>query len=343
MVRRLKRPLLNISPERWQVRLGEPGHGLPFLWTAKPVLSDPGDAIALAITGSDLQYYLPATATGTSIYRPLVTSLPTAGRASIRIRQVLPEAGNITVVEGTFTSPERIEMASHDLAWFRLNLARGDINLYAHLEADSAMAPGEWRYRTVAQSLNDTEVLDLRAAEGVPMTEVPFEIIPLLSSPCDLYSLAVLALRILLIDDSNSLPVVLDETLSLARQIEAEGNASADIEAQTTNIFTTDRRWGESLGPHHLTLDETTAEEALAVIPLELWCPTLVAILRMFPGQLRGGQCADYGDARPGGLHKVFERTLSDLDGLILKSRSLIVADWKSNAEICAVIQQLLA
>jgi hypothetical protein len=184
--------------------------------------------------------------------------------------------------------------------------------------------------------------MDLRAAEGVPMTEIPFEIIPLLSSPCDLYSLAVLALRILLVDASNSMPVVLDETLSLARQIEAQGNTSADIETQTANIFNTDRRWVESLGPHHLILDETTAEQALAVIPLELWCPTLVAILRMFPGQLRGGECTDYGDAQPGGLHKVFERTLADLDGLILKSRSLVVADWKSNAEICAVIQQFL-
>jgi len=73
MVRHLQRPLLNISPENWQVKLGKPGRGLPFLWTARAVLSDPGDAIPLAIERSDLQYYLPAVESGTSIYRPLVT------------------------------------------------------------------------------------------------------------------------------------------------------------------------------------------------------------------------------------------------------------------------------
>jgi hypothetical protein len=80
MVRHLQRPLLNISPESWQVQLGEPGRGLPYLWTARAVLSDPGDAIPLAIENSDLKYFLPALESGTSIYRPLAGSIsPSAG------------------------------------------------------------------------------------------------------------------------------------------------------------------------------------------------------------------------------------------------------------------------
>jgi hypothetical protein len=342
MVRQLQRPFLNISPDHWQVTLGEPGHGLPFLWTAKPVLSDPGAAIPLAIEKSDLQYYVAAVTEGTSIYRPAVTSLPTTGRASIRIRQVSPNDANTTIVEGTFTTQERLDTAGCDLVWFKLNLAHGDINLYAHLEADSAMAVGEWRFRTTAQILNDTEVSDLQAAQGVPMTEMPFEVIPFLSSPCDLYSLAVIALRILLVDNTNSLPVVLDETLSLAREVEAEANSSASLETHIQDLFNRDKKWLDSLGPHHLTFDEMTAEEALCIIPLELWCPALSAIVRLFPGVVSESECQDYGDAQPGGLHKVFGRTISALDSLILRTRSLIVADWKSNSEVAAVIRQFI-
>jgi hypothetical protein len=342
MVCHLQRPLLNISPDNWQVKLGEPGRGLPFLWTSRAVLSDPGDAIPLAIERSDLQYYLPAVEGRTSIYRPLVTSLPTKGRASVRIRQVLPDTSDTTAVEGTFTTQERIDMARNDLVGFRLNLACGQVNLYAHLEADSAMAPGEWRFRTVAQNKDDTEVSDLRAAEGVPIPDVPFEIIPLLSSPCDLYSLAVIAVRILLVDTTNSLPVVLDETLSLPRQIGVDYDESTSLEMRISDVFNKDERWLESLGPHHLTFDKLTSDEAFSLIPSELWWTTLAIILRMFPGLGPDTECKDYGDAQQGGLHKVFERTLTDLDNLILRTRSLIVADWKSNQEISGVIQRYL-
>jgi len=342
MVYHLQRPLLNISPDNWHVELGESGRGLPFLWTARAVLSDPGDAIPLAIESSDLQYYLPALESGTSVYRPLVTSLPTKGRASVRIRRVLPDTSDTTVIEGTFTTQERIDMARNDLVWFRLNLACGGVNLYAHLESDSAMATGEWRFRTVPQNMNDTKVSDLRAAEGVPIPDVPFEIIPLLSSPCDLYSLAVMAVRILLVDNSNSLPMALDETLSLPRRIEADYDESTSLEMRIRDIFDKDARWLESLGPHHLTFDKITSDEAFNIIPCELWWTTLAIILRMFPGLGPETECKDYGDAQQGGLHKVFERTITDLDNLILRTRSLVVSDWKSNQEISGVIQRYL-
>jgi len=339
----LQRPLLNISPESWQVELGEPGRGLPFFWTARAVLNDAGDAVPLAIEKSDFKYYLPARTPGTSVYRPLVTSLPTQGKASVRIRQVLPDTSDTTAVEGTFTTQERIEMARNDLVWFRLNLACGDINLYAHLEKDSAMAAGEWRFRTIAQNLHETRVSHLSNAEGVPIADVPFEIIPLLSSPYDLYSLAVIALRILLVDNTNSLPVTLDETLSLIHQIEAEHDESASLEQRISKVFKGDQRWRQALGPHHLTFDEMTPDEAFSLIPSELWLTTLATVLRMFPGPGPYSECKDYGDAPQGGLHKVFEKTISDLNNLILRTRSFIVADWKSNQEITSVIERFLA
>jgi hypothetical protein len=271
-----------------------------------------------------------------------VTSIPVKGQASVRIRRVFSEQGDATVVEGTFATQERIDMASQDLAWLRISLSCGDIDLYARLESDSAMAAGEWRFRTVAQGMKDNEVSGLKAAEGVPMPGVPFEIIPLLSSPCDLYSLAVLAVRIILVDNTNSLPVVLDETLSLMRQIEADYDEGISLEERMNDIFNKDQRWLESLGPQHLIFDEISSDEAFGMIPPELWWSTLRIILRMFPGLGPDSECKDYGDAQQGGLHKVFERTVDDLDSLILKTRSFIAADWESNQEISALIQQYL-
>jgi len=342
MVYHLQRPLLDLGPESYKVRLGEVGTGLPFLWTARAVLSSAGNAISFAIGGSNLKYYALSSVVGTSIYRPIVSSLPVKGKASIRIRSVVSEAAKTNVLEGTFTTQERIDISGHDLVWMRISLACGDIDLYAYLDSDSAIAAHEWRFRTVAQSKEDAEVAALKAAEGVPMPEVPFEIIPFLSTPCDLYSLAVLAIRILLVDNTNSLPVVLDEMLSLMRQIEVDPDVSVSMEERISNLFNSDNRWLGSLGPHHLTFDDIDSDEAFCMIPQEFWWETLRIILRMFPGLGPDSECKDYGDAQPGGLHKVFEQTMDALDHLILKTRSLIVSDWKSNEEISVVIHDYL-
>jgi hypothetical protein len=50
--------------------------------------------------------------------------------------------------------------------------------------------------------------------------------------------------------------------------------------------------------------------------------------------------CSDLGDARPGGLQKVFDPVLADLGNLMVRSRSLIVVDWAANREIHAVIRR---
>jgi len=136
--------------------------------------------------------------------------------------------------------------------------------------------------------------------------------------------------------------VVLDETLSLAREVEADYDESVSLQTRISNIFSRDKRWPESLGPHHLTFDEITAEDALRVLPAELWWATLAMVLRMFPGLGPDSECKDYGDAPPGGLHRVFERTMAELDQLIFKTRSLIVPDAASNQEIAAVVQKYL-
>ena len=342
IVGHLQQPLLNINPDNWRVSPGRPGLGLPFLWTARAELARPGDAVPLAIERSDRQYYLPSLAVGTSVYRPLITSLPTKGRASIRIRQVLPDTGDTTILEGTFSTQERINIASCDIVWLRINLAHRDIDLYAHLEADSAMAQGEWRFRTIGQFFDDAQTSALRPAEGVPMSDIPFEIIPLLSSPCDLYSLAVMAARILLVDNTNSLPVALDEMLSLAKQTNSVYDENISLDERIKDIFASDSRWIETLGPQHLIFDRIAPQEALSLVTGNLWWETLAMVVRMFPGLGNDSECIDYGDARQGGLHKVFERTIADLDGLILKTRSLIVADWKSNYEICNLIDNYL-
>ena len=342
MVQQHQRPLLNLSAESFQVRLGDPGRGLPFLWSARVVLADPGDAIALPIVASDAQYYLRAGGVATSVYRPQHAGAPVRGRGTVRIRQVLPDAANRTILEGTFVTQERIEAGHMDLIWLRLNPGQGRVDLYAYLEPEAALAAGEWRFRTVGQRFDDHVAASLRAAEGVPIHNTHFEIVPLLSTPCDLYSLGVLAVRTLLVDNATTLPVALDEVLSLARQVGVNADGSVELGERIHGLFDGDGRWVESLGPQRLTREDVSPEDAFDLVPAELWWDTLAMVVRMFPSMGPDSACRDYGDANRGAIHTVFDRALGDLDALLLRTRSLIVIDWRFNREIHAVIRRHL-
>jgi len=342
LVSKLQKPLLNISDTSFQVRLGQPGRGLPFLWTAKAELCEPGDTISLVAENTGVRYYLSASAGEASVYRPMNVSVPTKGRVSVRIRQISTTTDEITTVDGTLSTQERIEFFYHDLVWLRLNHGSSTTNLYAHLEKDSAMAPGEWRFRTVPHKISGSDLANLKRTEGIPIHQTPFEVIPLLSSPCDLYALGVLATRILLVNNSTTLPLALDAVLSLARHLESTYDASKKLGVRVEQTFRADKRWIATLGPHQLLFDKITPDEALGLFPLKLWWSALAIIVRMFPGAGPDSVCKGYGDAPQGGLHKVFDQTITELENLMIKTRSLIVPDWRVDREIAGVIRKYL-
>src|SRR5258706_5853788 len=342
IVKEHQRPLLSVSSDSFQARLAEGGSGLPTLWTAKIALVDPGDAVELPIEGSDARYFVPGRAAQASIYRPAVGSHPIHGRCSVRIRQGLPDVGGATGLERKFANQERVRARKNDLVWLRLTLAAGPVNLYARMEAATALASGEYRFRTVAQRFSPEIANQLKAAAGVPIGNTPFEVLSLLSTPVDLFALGVLGVRTLLVNPRTPLPVVLDEALSLARQVATEHDPSVSLGLRISTIFDRDKRWLESPGPQHLVHGGVSPEAAADLVPAEGWTDVLPAAVRRFPGGGPDSACADYGDGASGGIHKVFDRLTADLGSLLLRTRSLIVIDWRANREIHSVIRNYL-
>jgi hypothetical protein len=330
-------PLLNLSAGSFRVDLGAPGSGLPVLWTARAALIAPGDAAHLPVSGAEAEYYLRSPGVGVSVYSPDSAGRAVQGRASIRVRKVEPTSkSGGAIVQGTFATQERINPSPSDLTWIRLHVGSGRIDLYGRLESDQGLAPGEWRFRTVPQRFAEAEMASLKAAEGVAMSDAPFQVIPLLSTPCDLYALGVLGVRTLLVGSGNTLPEALDELRSLARQA-AEGQGG--LGPRLAGVMEKDKRWIEALGPWRVAGDIGTPAQALDQIPLELWAEVVAMLVRMFPGASAESACRDLGDAPPGGLQAVFAKAAADLDSLVTRTRSLIVIDWRYNREVHGVIR----
>ncbi len=341
-VERAQLPFLNLGADSFRVGLKPLGTGLPFLWTARCALVKTSHAFALPVESSEFKYFIRARGGGTSIYLPEGLSASAQGMGSVRIRKLLPPDQGQTVLEGTLVSQEQLSVSPHDLLWIRLPLANGRLDLYGHLYAAESMAAGEVRFRTVPQKLGEATLTALKAAEGVSFARSPFEVVPLLSSPCDSYSLGVLAVRTLLVDDKTTLAVALDEMLSLARQVKSEHKADVPLGKRIRVILERDQRFMDSLGPHRLNREGLKPEDAFRLLPIDLWCDTLGVIVRFFPGIGPDSVCKDFGDVPALALETVFNGPLEELEKLLLRSRSLILIDWNFNQEINTAIKECL-
>jgi hypothetical protein len=341
-VQRAQLPFLNLAADSFRVKLEDVPSKLPYLWTARCALVKPSHAYALPIEAGEFRHFIRARVPGTSAYLPEGLSNSLQGSGSVRLRKVMPPDQGRTSVEGTLVLQEKVSASPHDLLWIRLPLPGARVDLYGHLYQTESLAHGEARFRTIPQKLPEAVVKALTSSEGVSFARSPFEIVPLLSTPCDLYALAVLAVRTFLVNEQTSLALSLDEMLSLARQIGAEHRADAPLSRRVAELMSKDARFGESLGPHRLIREQAKPEEIYKIIPPELWHSLLAAIVRMFPGLGPDSVAKDFGDAPALALESVFDAPLAELEELLVRSRSLIVIDWTYNREVSAAIEEFV-
>ncbi len=327
-------PFLNLHLESFRVRLDDGGRLLPFFWSAKASLVAAPESIALPVATTESRYFLPAQFAETSIFRPVAVSAVVRGVGEIRIREVLEKSEEGATIEATLAAPERLGQSPSDLLVVRLTLPVGRIDLYGNV-TELLNAGAEARFRTLPQKLDASVIDTLRQAEGVVFKNVPFQVLPVLSSPCDLYALGVLAVRALLVNDEMSLPVALDEVLSLARRFEGVPDAAG---LQTLAMAEPGVR--ATFGPHRLTGENWTADEAFAAFPEELWWETMAVLLRFFPGLNPGSFCRDFGDASPLAIERIYDEPLAAFEALAQKSRSMLLGDWKADRELSALLQR---
>jgi hypothetical protein len=342
-IRSQRSPLLSLSADSFRVGLSQTGVGLPFFWTARVELVESSAGVLLPIPTSDLRYFLPPVTSGPSVYRPQTLSALADGEGELRIRKVLDPGPEGICVEATLVSDERLAIAGSDLIHIRLGLPVGRVDLYGYADESAALAKGETRIRTLPQKLPDSVMTALGQATGTPIRTAHFEILPVLASPCDMYAAGVVAARILLVDEENTLSVAVDELSSLAQQLATEYDQERSFAARLRAIVEADPRWVLALGPHRLTANAGMREMAPRIVPTDLWWDTIGVILRLFPGTGPDSFCRDFGDAPPLALDAIFGTPLAELELLQVRSRSLVVTDWDQNIEIREAIAKVVA
>jgi len=205
------------------------------------------------------------------------------------------------------------------------------------------VGPKEVRFRTVPSKLSESVVAGLKRASGSVFQKSPYEVWPLLSSPCDLYSLGIIAVRILLANARTNLPVVIDEILSLARRLGKEPAGEDQLLPKLKSLVEHEAGLLDLVSPHSLLDRDCPPPLARTQMDMELWLETICLLARMFPGAGSHSYCSSLGDVSPLALETVFDQPLQELEALVQRLRSLLTPSLSSNEEIASLLLKQLA
>lgn len=335
-------PFLNITDRSFRVRIGEGLGMFPLWWASRPALVEPAESVELPLPGTKAKYFVPGRGWSQPMYAPAAAGRALQGRGTLRLRNVLAD-GSGAIIEATLSAQERLTPGTNDLVWLRFTIQGARVDAYATVDLSRALAAGEMAVRTIPHKLSADVVEKLKASLAVPIPDAMFDLVPLISTPADLYSLGVLGVRTLLVNPGTTLPKAVDDLLSLAAECAKEAESGADLVSRIASAFASDARWAGALGPGRLVNEEIEAGAAFSIIPAELWFRTLAALIRAFTGLTVDARCRDLGDAPAGGAHKVFDELLESLHAILVGGRSLIVSDQGASSEIRAVVASCLA
>jgi len=263
-----------------------------------------------------------------------------SGQGTVRIRDVRTDPGDVLVAEGTLADIEARRASRHDLLRLVLPVRGQGLVVHARILSDQQMASDELRFETLPQAVRPDLKESLLSIRGAPLESVAYQFQPVASSPCDLYSCAIIGLEILIDPTRVRLPLAVDEFLSFVRQLGLE-KAEMALPTRRGRVLTAEPRFAKSLGPQNLGASQSASAEDELLIPPELWWSYLEILARMIPGGMPDAWARDFGDVNPAALESCFKGPLEELGQLSERIRSIAFSDWTHNQEVIRILDQL--
>ncbi len=334
-------PLLNLGPASFRVSLPDVAEEFPALWGAKFHLVRPSQAYPLNIPLAKEKYFVRIGRVEASPFLPEGLGAYGFGIGSIRLRHVMRQDAGV-ILEGTLLAEDYVGANTHDLLWFKLPMHDQRLEFFANICTSEPVGPKEVRFRTVPTPLAAPLADRLKAAAGTVFQRSRYEICPLLSSPCDVFSLGIIGTRILLANSQSNLPVLVDEVLSLIGRIAKQPKDTQGLAAELKALATQDREAFDRISPQALIEAGDSPEQARAKLPIEVWWEAIAVLFRFFPGLGAHSFCPNLGEAAPGALETVFDQPVSELERLVRRLRNVLLPSVTANQELAQLLRDEL-
>ncbi len=345
----LGRPHLDLQPGHLVVEPGLQAGFLPVLWSFRVKLLGASPA-RLAILGPDLQVPLPPRDPRTPFASQAVRSARLASPAvgELLIERVAAEKGNRWRIEGKLLDPHGFFPPPTPRDWIQLAWPRDPFGpgrtATARLDPRSAPESVEMAITTEPLELDAALAQRLGRAGGFRVPGVRYKIYPALSAPEDIYSLGVLLLRILLVNDGQTLSALepLIEAVPQGASQGVRGARRTAEEALSAMLAAEPQRLAKA-NLFHRETDRGPGRPSS--IPEEIWTSALLFALRLVgrgPGfgltPERGGAYG-FNEANPG-AH--LDEVQAEGEDLLRRLHAILFHRQAVNVEVQALIAELL-
>jgi len=344
------RPFLNLRPDHLGISLPGGSRHTPYLWNRVLHLLDTGSAISVPVPGSvSEKFFVSSLHQESSIFWPGEAALVVRGNGTVRIREVtvnhVPTGLDAFVITGTLVTEEEIRTAKKDILHLRLAMGERTLELYA-TSIEPTSNPSEYRFRSFEQTHPGfSEILSGSELQLRQFPRSTFSLIPVQGSPSDLYSCGVMALQILFAPANQSLPHLVDEALSLARETHLSDHPASDTHGERLHrliLRNRSERWIKTFGLQNLAGWESRDSSGSGV-PDELWWDIFALLLRFFPGNPGWSFCEDLSDFFPSAPATIYEKPIAELEVLCEQTLSLATGAWVGNSEIRGAIERSMS
>jgi hypothetical protein len=376
MSRSVGRPFLNLSPQSFAVSLTEMDRPLPAFWSAQTAVIDSGMAISVDVgTSGEKVFTRRSEDSATSAYEPSgVGAYSEGNEAKVQLKNLKSilagedeadgrmdwqDRTEHFVLEGTVKLPHYDSVFSGQWAYLRIRIKNYTVDFYSRLTNESGIVS----FTSVPVQISTAAAQTLR--EKFQFAGCFYRVFPALGYPCDLYSMGILAARLLFVNETNDLHHVTSEFLEMASYLsktlplQDNGDESGRL-AQACQLiegyYLTRPNLQKILGPLQFakTLVEadaeisarsadTAAKELFDHFPQRLLWESLLAVLRMLSGE---GGVSIYpdlaGDPHPDALTEGFDKSIAAWNAIATDSRAILFGDYTQNFEIQSLLDRIL-
>ncbi len=348
----LGRPHLDLQPDHLVVEPGPRASFLPALWSFRVKLLGASPS-RLANLGSGLAVPLPPRDPRAPFASPAVRAARLASPApgELMIERVLPEKGGADRwrIEGTLLDPHGFYPPPTlrdfvQIAWPRDLFGRA-ATATARLDPRSAPESVEMAITTEPLELDVTLAQRLGRAGGFRVPGVRYKIYSALSAPEDLYSLGILLLRILLVNDGQALSALepLIEAVPQGASQSVRGSRRTVEEALSAMLAAEPERLAKA-NLFHREADRGPGRPNS--IPEEIWTGVLLFALRLIgrgPGfglTPEKGGAYGFNEANPV-AH--LDEVQAEAEDLLRRLHGLLFHRQAVHVEVQTLIAELLA
>ncbi len=291
----------------------------------------------MEIKSTEQRYFVRLGTIKPSPYTPEGVGAHSFGIGRIQIRNISEELDGV-VLEGTLVADDYLGLDPHDLLWFKLPLGDVSMEFHSHVFKAESRGPREARFRTVPARFPEPIIAKLKESAGIYFPKSPYEVWPLLSSPSDLFSIGVIAVRLLLCNDESNLPAILDEVLSLARRVGESEKSTEPLSGLVRKLATDDPAVREMLYSSFLKPNNLKSTLGSQIVSEDIWIRIICLLLKLFPGTGSHAYCKSFGDVSPLALETIFDQPIQELELNVSLVRSLLTSNIFENEEIANVI-----